>query len=119
MRIDQIILRVRDLDEAVRFWSDTFGLTLTMKAGAFAFLDGGEVQLTLNRVEDKPAADDSLTEIVFEVDDIHTEHRALLARGVPFEVDPRPVTTDGERELWATHFRDPDGHLASVVSWVG
>jgi hypothetical protein len=26
---------------------------------------------------------------------------------------------DGERELWATHFTDPDGHLASIVGWVG
>ena len=118
MRIGQIILRVSDLDEAVRFWTETVGLTLTLMAGAFAFLDAGDVRITLNQVDDRPV-DDSLTEIVFEVDDIHAEHRALLERGVPFEVDLRPVTSDGERELLAAHFRDPDGHFASVVGWVG
>lgn len=118
MRIGQVILRVNDLDQAVQFWTETVGLNKTASAGTFAFLDGGEVQLTLNQVDGRPA-DESLTEIVFEVEDIHAEHPVLLERGVPFEVDLRPVTSDGERELWAAHFRDPDGHLASVVGWVG
>jgi len=117
MRLGQIILRVRDLDESVEFWIDTVGLSLSVKAGAFAFLNAGDVQLTLNQVEDRPD-DASLTEIVFEVADIHRDHAAMLERGVPFEIAPRPVTSDGERELWAAHFRDPDGHLASVVGWV-
>jgi catechol 2,3-dioxygenase-like lactoylglutathione lyase family enzyme len=120
MRLDRVILRVTDLDESVEFWTDTVGLSLSGKAGAFAFLSAGdrEVQLTLNQVEARPD-DASLTEIVFEVADIHGEHAAMLERGVPFEIEPRPVTSDGERELWAAHFRDPDGHLASVVGWVG
>jgi catechol 2,3-dioxygenase-like lactoylglutathione lyase family enzyme len=118
VHIDQIILRVRDLDEAVKFWTETVGLTLASRAGTFAFLNAGEIELTLNQMH-KGSDDESLTEIVFEVDDIHAEHRALLERGVPFEVDLRPVTSDGERELLAAHFRDPDGHLASVVGWVG
>lgn len=118
MHIDQIILRVSDLDRAVRFWTETVGLALSGRADAFAFLDAGEVRLTLNQVGSRPA-DESLTEVVFEVDDIHSGHRALVERGVPFEVDLRPVTSDGDRELWAAHFRDPDGHVASVVGWVG
>jgi hypothetical protein len=42
----------------------------------------------------------------------------MTAGGVPFEVEPRPVTSDGERTLLAAHFRDPDGHLVSVTGWV-
>lgn len=118
MRIDQIILRVLNLDESVEFWTETVGLSLSGKAGGFAFLNAGEVQLTLNQVDDRPD-DVSLTEIVFEVADIRQDHAAMLERGVPFEIEPRAVTSDGERELWAAHFRDPDGHLASVVGWVG
>lgn len=117
MRIGQVILRVRDLDESVKFWTYSVGLTLSGKTGAFAFLDAGDVQLTLNQVGDRPD-DASLTEIVLEVADIHREHEEMVQRRVPFEVEPRPVTSDGERELWAAHFRDPDGHLASVVGWV-
>lgn len=118
MRLSQVILRVTDLDESVEFWTDTVGLSLSGKAGSFAFLNAGDVQLILNQVDDRPD-DASLTEIVFEVADIHRDHQALVQRGVPFEIEPRPVTSDGDRELWAAHFRDPDGHLASVVGWVG
>jgi catechol 2,3-dioxygenase-like lactoylglutathione lyase family enzyme len=116
MRVGQIILRVRDLDESVAFWTETVGLTLTTRAGPFAFLDGESVQLTLNEVDNRPV-DESLTEIVFEVEEIRDRHTDLVERGVPFEVDLRPVTSDGERQLLAAHFRDPDGHLASVVGW--
>lgn len=118
MRIGQIILRVSDLDRSVGFWSETVGFALVMRAGTFAFLDGNGVQLTLNQIDEVPP-DASLTEIVIEVDDIGASYRELSCRGVPFEVEPRAVTADGDRELWATHFRDPDGHLASVVGWVG
>jgi len=117
MRIGQVILRVSDLERSLAFWSDTVGLDLTLQAGTFAFLDGGSVQLTLNEV-DSTVEDPSLTEIVFELDDIRAGHVELLGRGVPFEVEPRPVTKEGSRELWAAHFRDPDGHLASVTGWV-
>ena len=118
MRIGQIILRVADLDRSVTFWTESVGLALSTSAGTFAFLDGDGVQLTLNQV-DEPPADQSLTEIVLEVDDVRASFLELTGRGVPFEVELRPVTSDGQRELLAAHFRDPDGHLASVVGWVG
>jgi hypothetical protein len=41
----------------------------------------------------------------------------MATRGVPFEVELRPVSTDGERQLLAAHFRDPDGNLASLTGW--
>jgi catechol 2,3-dioxygenase-like lactoylglutathione lyase family enzyme len=117
MRVGQVILRVNDLDESVAFWTATVGLTVTTQSGSFAFLDGGSIQLTLNEVH-SPLADESLTEVVFEFEDVRAAHAELVKRGVPFEVDLRPVTSDGDRRLLAAHFRDPDGHLASVVGWV-
>jgi catechol 2,3-dioxygenase-like lactoylglutathione lyase family enzyme len=117
VRIGQIILRVSNLDRSLGFWSETFGLVPVMRAGTFASLDGDGIELTLNEVPDRPN-DSSLTEIVFEVGDVIAAHSELASRGVPFEVEPRAVTSDGARELWAAHFHDPDGHLASVVGWV-
>jgi catechol 2,3-dioxygenase-like lactoylglutathione lyase family enzyme len=117
MHISQVILRVGDLDRSVSFWSEAVGLPVAMKTENFAFLDGGGTQLALNQVEGV-AADDSLTEIVLEFDDVPAAFDQLSERGVPFEVGLRPVTSDGTRELLAAHFRDPDGHLASVVGWV-
>lgn len=117
MRIARIILRVADLDRAVGFWSRQVGLKLTMEGGAFAFLDGDGVQLALNEV-DVQIEDPSMTEIVLEANDVVTAHAQLAARGVPFEVDLRPVTSEGPRDLMASHFRDPDGHFGSITGWV-
>lgn len=118
MQIGQVILRVANLNRAVTFWSENVGFGVSMTAGTFAFLDGGGIQLTLNQI-DEPPVDESLTEIVIEFDDVESSYAELKKRGVPFEVELRPVTNDGTRDLLAAHFRDPDGHLASVVGWVG
>ena len=117
MRLARIILRISDIERSVEFWSQTVGLQVVGGGGPFQFLDGGGVQLALNEVNGL-AGDDSLTEIVFEVDDVEAAHGELSERGVPFEVQPRAVMSDGDRELWAAHFRDPDGHLASLTGWV-
>lgn len=118
MRIGRVILRVSDLDGSIEFWSKKVGFEVIGGGGPFAFLDGGSVQLALNQVDTVPA-DPSLTEIVIESDDVRPAYDELADRGVPFEVELRAVTTDGNRELLAAHFRDPDGHLASITGWVG
>lgn len=117
MQIHRIILRVADLETSVEFWTGKVGLELAGKGGGFAFLDGGGVQLVLNQVDEVPA-DSSLTEIVFQEDDVRAAYDELSGRGVPFEIELRPVTSDGNHELLAAHFRDPDGHLASLTGWV-
>lgn len=117
MRIQRLILRVSDLDASVEFWTGKVGLELAGKGGGFAFLVGGGVQLALNQLDAVPD-DASLTEIVFQDDDVRAAYDEMSGRGVPFEVELRPVTSDGNHELLAAHFRDPDGHLASLTGWV-
>jgi methylmalonyl-CoA/ethylmalonyl-CoA epimerase len=117
MRLSNIILRVSDMDASVGFWRDQVGLELLWSSPEFSFLMLGDTQLALNQpVEFEPQASD--TEMVLEVDDVKAEHLAMTERGVRFEVEPRMVMSDGERTLLATHFRDPDGHLASITGWV-
>jgi catechol 2,3-dioxygenase-like lactoylglutathione lyase family enzyme len=117
MRLSNVILRVSDIDASTAFWRDRVGLDLLWASDEFAFFALGDSQLVLNRPEvfSSQASD---TEVVLEVDDLMGSHAEMLHRGVPFEVEPRPVTSDGERTLLAAHFRDPDGHLASVTGWV-
>jgi catechol 2,3-dioxygenase-like lactoylglutathione lyase family enzyme len=117
VEIARIILRVGDMERAVGFWSEQVGFEVAMDAGPFVFLDSGRTQLVLNHV-DEVGEGESLTELVIEVDDVGATYTEMLARGVPFEVAPRIVSGDGARELWAAHFRDPDGHLASITGWV-
>lgn len=116
MRISSVILRVSDLDRGVEFWSGLVGLPVTSRAPGFAFFDGGAIQLVLNLVESVHPG--SLAEVVLEVDDVGSAYADLAERGVPFEIDLRPVTGDEARQLHAAHFRDPDGNLASLTGWV-
>ncbi len=118
MNITRVILRVSDLDTSLAFWTEKVGLSVLFGYGSFVFLDGGGVQLALNQAQSEMGADSSLTELVFEVEDVRATHAEMAERGVPFEVQLRPVTEDGDRELLAAHFRDPDGHVASLTGWV-
>ena len=117
MKVSNLILRTGDLDRAVEFWTGMVGLPLLGRHEAFAFLDGGSIQIALNAVDDPPS-DDSMSEIVIEVDDIHVSYSEMKGRGVPFEIEPRMVTGDGTRSLLAAHFHDPDGHAVSISGWV-
>lgn len=120
-RISTIILRVSDLERSLVFWRDRVRLPVVATAGPFAFLDAGGVRIALNAVpppREPNAGLAALTEIVLEVPDVRAAHAQLSARRVPFRTDPRPVTGDQDRELWACDFRDPDGHLVSITGWV-
>jgi catechol 2,3-dioxygenase-like lactoylglutathione lyase family enzyme len=117
MRLSNVILRVSDMERSIAFWRDSVGLELAGSSGEFAFLTVGDSQLVLNRPEHYEDQK-SDTEIVFEVDDVAATFEEMTGRGVDFAVDLRPVTSDGERNLLAAHFRDPDGHVASITGWV-
>jgi catechol 2,3-dioxygenase-like lactoylglutathione lyase family enzyme len=117
VRLSNVILRVSDMESAIAFWRDLVGLELVWAGDEFAFFALGDSQLVLNQPEHY-VRQESDTEVVLEVDDIAAAFAEMRDKGVPFEVEPRPVTGDGSRQLLATHFRDPDGHLASVTGWV-
>jgi catechol 2,3-dioxygenase-like lactoylglutathione lyase family enzyme len=111
-------LRVSDLERSVAFWRDLVGLELGFASAEFAFFGVGDIQIALNQPE-VFREQTSDTEVVIEVDDVASAYASMKERGVPFEVEPRPVTSDGQRTLLAAHFRDPDGHAASISGWVG
>jgi catechol 2,3-dioxygenase-like lactoylglutathione lyase family enzyme len=108
---------VSDLERSVAFWRDSVGIDLGFASSEFAFFTVGDTQIALNQPE-AFREQTSDTEVVFEVDDVAAAYASMKERGVPFEVEPRPVTSDGQRTLLAAHFRDPDGHAASVTGWV-
>ena len=117
MRLSSVILRVEDMDKSVGFWKDAVGLDVASQIPGFTFLDGGGTKLILNQ-DDRFSEDESLTEVVFESDDVRTEFAEMTERGVPFELELRLLNSDGQRDLLGAHFRDPDGHYGSLTGWV-
>ena len=116
-KISNIILTVTNLETALGFYRDVLGMKVNATIPEeFAFLDGGGVVLALREGTDK--SNPGLTEIVFEVDDVRTTYEELKGKGVVFPYSPRAITGNETSELYATDFRDPDGHILSITSWI-
>lgn len=123
-RVASVILRVADLKVSTEYYRDTLGLTVQFAFEGFAFFAGGGVTLILN--ENKAIAASAgvsaggvpATEIVFDAPDIRAAYATLKARGVAFTREPRVVTSDATHDTLATDFRDPDGHVLSIMGRV-
>lgn len=109
--VSSIMLGVRDLEKSLNFYRDKLGLKVKMQEPQLALLDAGPVTLGLSpgHVRLSPQVNGA-TELVFQVDNVQTARQALIDRGVVFMNEPRQVTPTH----WASHFRDPDGHLLSI-----
>ena len=118
----RVILRVSDLDRSTSFYRDRVGLKLQSLNEEFAVFDAGGMMLMLEHLPKPPSSPSAglaaFTEIVLESADVLATHAAMQARGVQFKRDPRAVTSDDARVMYAADFRDPDGHVLSIAGWV-
>lgn len=110
--ISNIMLGVRDLEKALAFYNGTLGLPVIMQETQIALLNAGPIGLGLSTGHTRMAPHVAgASEVVFQVEHVRAAREALQAQGVEFLNEPRQVTpTD-----WAAHFRDPDGHLLSIL----
>jgi len=116
-KISNIILTVENLDKALAFYRDILRMRVNSTIpGEFTFLDAEGVTLALREGSAKP--EPGLTELVFEVGDVKPTYQELKSKGVIFPYPPRAVTGNETSELHATDFRDPDGHILSITSWI-
>jgi catechol 2,3-dioxygenase-like lactoylglutathione lyase family enzyme len=113
-----VMLGVRSLEKSVPFYRDLLGFSIAGRVeGEFVFFHvGGPVQLAL-RLLDGPA-NPGVTEFVFEVPDVKKNYEDLKQKGIVFARVPRAVTGNEKADLFATDFRDPDGHVLSITGWV-
>jgi catechol 2,3-dioxygenase-like lactoylglutathione lyase family enzyme len=109
-KIGVVMLGVSDMEASKAFYCDTLGLTLSGEHGGFCFLQAGGVTLALNKELGPPSPGRSGVEVVFSVDHVREAYEALTAKGVEFRIAPRAVSGP----MWATDFRDPDGHILSI-----
>lgn len=110
-KIGVVLLGVTDMARSLAFYRDRLGLAVQFSNEGFTFLNGGGVTLGLSKELAKartPVA--GAVEIVFSVASVHDAFKALKAKGVSFNRDPRVI--DGAN--WAANFLDPDGHQLSI-----
>ncbi len=114
-RIHQIAQRVTNCDRAVAFYRDALGLPLLFTAPPnLAFFDCGGVRLMLS--PPSPGFDHPGSVLYFAVDDIHTAHATLAARGVAFTQMPTKIATLADREVWLAGFSDTEGNPLALMS---
>jgi lactoylglutathione lyase len=79
-QVKLIILSTDDLDESIRFYSDTLGMALKFRDGDhFAALDGGAVTLALATEVDHPIPGQVVVGI--KTDDVDGAAKAIEANG--------------------------------------
>jgi catechol 2,3-dioxygenase-like lactoylglutathione lyase family enzyme len=78
--VRMVILSTDDLDESIRFYCDTLGMSLKFRDGAhFAALDGGSVTLALATAVDHPMPGRVVVGV--RTDDVDAAARAVEADG--------------------------------------
>lgn len=125
--IESSVLRVTDLDAAIRFWQDLFGLELLDRSdtaeGAEALLraaiGGGGVTLVKPKGDDRPV---DLGHCIFR-QYMHTSDSARLYRqAVALGYDPTHEPFDvvpSRYNVVKSYTRDPDGYLMDLCEFQG
>lgn len=110
-RIDTIFFRVRNLDAAVAWYTETLGLTLRWQVEGYACLNLAETPLTLVEAADDfaPVAHATFN---FYATDIEAVYSQLKEAGVA--VDPAIANEPGVRFFG---FSDLDGNRLEVCWW--
>lgn len=78
--VRMVVLSTDDLDESIRFYTETMGMALKFRDGAhFAALDGGSVTIALATAVDHPMPGQVVVGI--RTDDVDAVARAVEANG--------------------------------------
>jgi predicted enzyme related to lactoylglutathione lyase len=110
---------LRDFERAVRFYSETLGMKLSIRNDQVGWaqlqLEGADLALELDRGERDDGDDEDMVGrfvgVSLAVNDIEQTYRSLRKRGVDFVAPP-------ERMPWGgilAHFRDPDRNVLTLV----
>ena len=99
---------VADMDRAVKFYRDTLGLTLKFQSPEWSEFATGETTLALHHASAKNPA--GTVRVGFNVEDIHTFHREMTAKGAKFSMPPTKQDFGGT----LAELVDPDGAHISI-----
>lgn len=113
--IGQIAMTAHDIERATAFYRDTLGVPYLFSAGTMAFFDCGGTRLMLG-LPSGPEYDHAGSILYFKVDDIHSTHDSLEARGVRFKGKPHLVARMPDHELWMAFFVDTEDNTLALMA---
>jgi lactoylglutathione lyase len=108
---------VTDWERAIRFYSETLGMTIAYKSDemGWAQMAPGEGQVALERVDPSDREARTLVGrfvgVSLQVPDIFATYKVLAERGVEFVAPP-------EKQPWGgvlAHLRDPEGNVLTLL----
>jgi predicted enzyme related to lactoylglutathione lyase len=112
-----VIYWTDNLQQMIDFYRDTLELPVHSIHVDFAAFEVGGVRLSVGLHSEihGPARDSLRVMVNLGVEDIHTTHQRLAARGVEFIRPPEREQWGG----WVATFRDPDGNLLQLLQICG
>jgi methylmalonyl-CoA/ethylmalonyl-CoA epimerase len=111
--IGQIARAVADVDRAEAFYGGVLGLRKLFRFGDLTFFDCAGVRLMIEKSTAPQPTGESV--LYFRVADIALAYKELSARGVAFDDKPHLIARMEDHDLWMTFFKDPDGHVLSLM----
>lgn len=110
-RVSNVHYWTKAMDASVSFYRDVLGLSFGVRSGDdWAEFDAGGTTVALHGTYEGHAPPTDGATVVFEVEDLESEMRALAGRGVAFEGEVNEVPGYGR----FVSFRDPDGNLLQM-----
>ena len=115
-KLDQVAIRIDDLERAIAFYRDVLNLPHMFTAGdKLAFFDCNGTRLMLSKPE-KAEFDHPGSILYFKVPDIHAAYAKLSERNVRIEDAPHLIAKMGKYDLWMMFFRDSENNLLALSS---
>lgn len=118
---DYVVLVVEDLDASLAFYTESLGLPLGHRSGAYAQLDTGRTRIAfyergamselLGEPLEAPSSRAPSFELGFKVSDVDAAFAELVSAGAR----PAAAPTDRPWGQRTAYVRDPDGYLLELV----
>ena len=122
MKIDHIVMTVKDLDKTIEFYTNVLGMKLVTFGGNRRALSFGEQKINLHEYgnEFEPKAQEPMpgsVDLCFVIEDPVEEFQEYLRRK-EIEIVEGPVQRTGAvGPITSIYIRDPDGNLIELSNY--